>query len=481
MATQIRGNIGTSKTTIDDLTTPATKLFSKVRYIDDYISYKDVAFHAKEQANGVRHIEINTNPQEYLCFEKGFMRYLFKFTNHADQANTWDENFLIPDIGNGQWNRMAVKIQYQEIPALSVDKLGYLEYLKGLVYFSLDNTYNKAAIRQFIPDSTTTYPDGEGIKSFWKYTPDADNKNGFKLVKTGGITQPDGWEDTRTQSDKQLKVYYRHQICGDFTEFEVITDIPGHLGKVDRLFPPGMNMEFTFHPQIPEFFKLKPTAKQTNSKFEVLEMSMHVGIVQLDPRIQIAHENKFKNNQKCFIPFQSLDIKEKQFSKGLTTFHFPQVSQGLMPNALSVVLIDTRNYNGRYNFSPYYFENCGVTECYLQVGVDRIPHQQIKTDFSKRLYHQQYNYTMQNLGMFNQDHSCLINWSDFLKGTTLWHFDLTPDRCNGFHMHKSAYGNIDINMTLSAAKQQVFTMLVFLHYDKVLELDRYRNAQVSYL
>ncbi len=53
----------------------------------------------------------------------------------------------------------------------------------------------------------------------------------------------------------------------------------------------------------------------------------------------------------------------------------------------------------------------------------------------------------------------------FVNGLTLFAFDLTPDLCGGYHIHRRKTGNIDLEVRFKTALAQSIYAIVLCTYD----------------
>ena len=78
---------------------------------------------------------------------------------------------------------------------------------------------------------------------------------------------------------------------------------------------------------------------------------------------------------------------------------------------------------------------------------------------------------LENTGKVNQSHSVLISKSRFADGYAVFPFDLSPDLCNGAHLHESKVGDIEVQLEWREPLAEPITVLVHLNYEQIYMLD----------
>ena len=66
--------------------------------------------------------------------------------------------------------------------------------------------------------------------------------------------------------------------------------------------------------------------------------------------------------------------------------------------------------------------------------------------------------------------------TDFSKGYALYAFDLTPDESESGAFNLIQEGNISLDIKLKRGHKEGITIVCYLEYDDVLEIDKDRNV-----
>ena len=83
-----------------------------------------------------------------------------------------------------------------------------------------------------------------------------------------------------------------------------------------------------------------------------------------------------------------------------------------------------------------------------------------------------------NIGVnyLSADTGCNLNVEDFTGGYTLFSFDLTSDKCNGFHFHENTSGIIDLEILFSKPLEEAITVLCYTAHESVIAITKERGV-----
>ena len=100
-------------------------------------------------------------------------------------------------------------------------------------------------------------------------------------------------------------------------------------------------------------------------------------------------------------------------------------------------------------------------------------------DFTKDKFHVAYRELFDNIGMHHSNMGNLITPAHFSNGLPFFAFDLSPDKCAGFHRHLPESGNIDIDLSFGRDVEKGVIAIFHATYHDSFELDMYGNATMS--
>ena len=89
-------------------------------------------------------------------------------------------------------------------------------------------------------------------------------------------------------------------------------------------------------------------------------------------------------------------------------------------------------------------------------------------DFTNGLINREYFSLFLNTGAIGNDRSNLISYDAFKNGSSIFAFDLSPDLCNGAHVHQSTPGEITLELAWAKELESPITIIVLTVFDQVL-------------
>ena len=75
---------------------------------------------------------------------------------------------------------------------------------------------------------------------------------------------------------------------------------------------------------------------------------------------------------------------------------------------------------------------------------------------------------------------CNINVDDYIGGSTLFAFDLTSDRCNGFHLHDPVSGNVDCEILFSSPLEHAITIVCYIAFENVVSITKEKSVIIGH-
>jgi hypothetical protein len=146
---------------------------------------------------------------------------------------------------------------------------------------------------------------------------------------------------------------------------------------------------------------------------------------------------------------------------------------GKLPRQVIVFFVITNGLNGDYVDNMTKFEHLNISEIQLKVNGRPTPPGGLTPDFTNKLVSREYASLFQNTGCYRMNKGNLITKDQFIGGTTLFPFDLSPDKCNGFHLHEAIDGTIEVEAKCAAMTKPT-TALVYLAWD--MEVTLYQDT-----
>jgi len=182
---------------------------------------------------------------------------------------------------------------------------------------------------------------------------------------------------------------------------------------------------------------------------------------------------------KCKYSFRNIDMKATNFSKDLTRLNIPNITTGQIPSRIIFAFVDSLGFKGNYARNPFYFQHFNLKEVNLYVNSEKYPGVPIIYDFTKQITSPGYEFYMEQLGL-HQSKTNGINKTDYENGYTIFVFDLTSDlSASQDHFSMIQTGDIFAEFNFERALEKEITCIVYTEFEKLLEIDQFRNVNSS--
>ena len=130
--------------------------------------------------------------------------------------------------------------------------------------------------------------------------------------------------------------------------------------------------------------------------------------------------------------------------------------------------------------NPFNFHHFDCNFIALRVNGLQIPAKGYRPNFEwgKELVRRELRSLYDNIGVndASDDVGCNLNVWDFIGGYTLFSFDLTPDKCNGSHLHENSTGIVDLEILFSKPLEEAITVLCYTAHESIIAITKERGV-----
>ena len=438
----------TANVTQNDLLNPMHQMFNQPIYDYSLLTNVETAFTASNlESDGPYTFQINANDFQYIQTNSMLleMEFLVK-KGSADLAGT----DIVAPVNNILWSvfsHATVSINKELISGLTQENIAYKAYLENLISFSPEKLRTGQATGGFVMDKAKYFEgtsSGSGANASFNT-----RKNWIALSKT----------------------------------VQVIDRLPIDCLQLDGLFPPRIPIDITLHKSKTDFHLMSNQTTNATAKYKLIikKLKLHVNYIDLSLEHRAQHMSLWEKNPFS-LPFSKVVVKHKQFARGLSSLDFDSCFNGILPNTVVCGMVDSSAFDGALNKNPFNFKHNSLNEIYFKVNNATIPSERITCDFGRHLTARAYRYLFDNTGQsYRTEGGSFITPTMFENGCALFAFDLTPDKCNGYHQHPHEKGNLDIKISLYSALTTQITLIVLGTFSQYLILPKEKRAYIEYV
>ena len=275
----------------------------------------------------------------------------------------------------------------------------------------------------------------------------------------------------------------RDRCCLD-KEFDFAMQLPTEIHGIPAALVDNMEYKFAFYRNQPNFclLGLEP---ETEGQYEINITEFKLSGRYMIPIPSVHNEIQFKlNTMNSVVDFTRTDLISRQIQAKQTQFEFGNVfPSAQLPDQVFMFLVDSDAKNGALNKDPFYFEHCNMDHVVLQYNGNNIPALPYTPDFENGLIARELRGFFDNVNILYRNESLSLNRERYIKGSTVFAWDLNPDLCGGGHWnHKQLQGNISVQVHFATPRDHNITCcLMGVFRDKlVLTKDRIPIVKSTY-
>lgn len=264
-----------------------------------------------------------------------------------------------------------------------------------------------------------------------------------------------------------------------------IVDLLGSLHSdmfmQQRLLLPGVDLKVKLI-RSDAAFCLMSNELNPSFKVKVIKAALFIRKVKVSPVLLSSHMKALEKNTAKY-PIARTEIRAFTVPVGSHNITKDNLSMGQLPTKLIVGMVDNDAYTGTFTKNPFNFQHYDLNYISLYLDGEQIPIKPYTPIFNSDLAIRGYNSLFSALGMNFKDSGLDISREEYAKGGyCLFGFDLTAD-CGGsgeyFSLIKS--GNLRLEIRFQSQLPRAVTVVCYLTYDNIVQIDSHRNILVDYL
>lgn len=298
----------------------------------------------------------------------------------------------------------------------------------------------------------------------------------------------------------QMEVFYQDDAgTHEIFDLATTTDVPvvnsNYLKRRKRFLGGNVQMKGKIHSDIFNINKLllnnvNITIKLSRSndsfclngssndvyKVKIDEAQLKVRRQNISPTTMLAHTMSLEKATAKY-PVKRVIVKPFTLPIQTNKTTITGIHNGIVPRRVVLGIVDTEAYAGKKNKNPFNFQHYKLSNLILKIASRSIPYSSgLSFNFPAKNYVEGYNTLFQGIREAPNN----IDYEAYGNGNTIFAFDLTPDQCSGDHFSLLRDGSVDLDITFSDAPNTSITLLVYLEFDNIIEINKNRQVFFDY-
>ena len=249
-----------------------------------------------------------------------------------------------------------------------------------------------------------------------------------------------------------------------------------------RLIPNGVSVRYRFSRSNPAFFMMSHPAPTKPYKIEIVEAVMETRRVKLHANEQLRLEDLIAKHGARY-PINHVTTKTFTVAQGTSSIDIDSFFTGQVPKFIAIGLVKNSAFNGNYGESPYNFQHFDINYAALSVDGRQIPTKGLQFDLDEGKWLDGYIYLLKCTGSYPNDRSNGITGEEYLNGSFLMAFDLTPDLegGSGGHISPPRNGTVKASLRFKNPLPSTTSLVAFAEYDNTVLIDKHRAITFDYI
>ena len=216
-------------------------------------------------------------------------------------------------------------------------------------------------------------------------------------------------------------------------------------------------------------------------KVSIEKACLYVRKVKVNPNVLKAHEDGLEKSSNAIYPIQQSDMMSYTIPNGSSYHMQDNLFRGQTLKLIVVGLVENAVFNGDGKTDPLLFQHFDISHIALQRDGECVPYcQPIQMNYKDKVVGQAYMAMIQSLEMYNSNLSNGITLEKFMKGQTLFVFNLTPDlSASGSWGQPYQTGNVRLEVKFSKALHEGINVIIMAIRDGRLEITKQRQVLKS--
>lgn len=258
-------------------------------------------------------------------------------------------------------------------------------------------------------------------------------------------------------------------------EVELVGRLHLDMFNTSKYLLNGVDFLLTFELNRPDFYLMKKNEKNT-SELEILDATLYMEHVKLNPEVSLSHE-KLLENKMAMYNYKRVDVRNFLIPANASSFSLDNVHNGALPELMIIGFVDTNAYNGDVKKNPFNFQHFNLSDFTASVNGYEITPRNLEFDFDKKNPKSQRAYFQffKQLNFHRFDRSNQVTRDLYNNGLFLLAYDLTPDR--GVDCANILQGGaIRLSGKFTKPLANSITAIVYMQFDADLGIDKARNV-----
>lgn len=306
-----------------------------------------------------------------------------------------------------------------------------------------------------------------------------------QLIMEGFCMDDPGCKNIITGNKANKGLVKRRELIKNSREFEVRGNPCIDLFQCDRALIPGADITLKIYLNDPKFYLIDATTvvadKCATAAVTLTSAELYVRRVAVAPSFVNAMKDELKLRPALY-PFTRREMLSISIPANVTSVVKENLFQGKLATRYFFALVKSTSYTGDITANPFKFKKTNLSEICLTENGNPMSQKAVKVNFTnKAKVINAYRLLLESIGgIGDRALSTPITLEHFIDGSTIFCFTRSPDLNHGCHHLPNQQGNLTLHLNLSAAENNVNTLICMAEFDAVMAIHEDNNVTTDY-
>ena len=284
---------------------------------------------------------------------------------------------------------------------------------------------------------------------------------GYFVEEAGDIAKYDPSGSQRLKKRRSLmkdgkKVFFSSRLGAD-------------IMYTDKYLPPNVDLKFKLVRNNPKFGLLH---SEESKSFKIILKDLKLKMRKVLPTEQHRKDFQLKLSQEpCYIPYKATQLKQFIIPPGVTSYTVTNVASGLLPKQVIFVMLHHEAVTHSSSKNPFNFQHFGLNRFNVIKNGQCVFPKPFQPDFDEDNFVDLFRHMYDSTGFGISNHTCSITKEAFKAGRCFLTADLTPDRCNGYHIHPDESGKLDAEFGFKTANDHPIYLMSYTIFNSGIKIE----------
>jgi hypothetical protein len=275
-----------------------------------------------------------------------------------------------------------------------------------------------------------------------------------------------------SEEDENAGAKERYEASKFSKTFESFGRLHTDLTLQGRPLPPKTELRIKLYRADPKF--CLQAANPGNDGYSILidEAVLFYQVKTVAAGILVAHARTLQNNHYKY-PLRKVKMRFFTHASGQQDVSVHNLCTGQLPRRIIMTMVGNTAFHGSYDTNPFLFHHFNCESLVMRVSNSPRPYEVLKMNYTDSHCLQGMYSLLTANGILNTDRDIGITPEDFMNGHTIYGFDLTADHNSQtpvFYLVND--GTVSLECRLSEASSESITMICYLEFDSVMNIDK---------